>query len=135
MSRIFDVQKGGATIGLDNLMTGENMLRSVRAEAMIEVNGIELPVGGLIGQPIHNYLLPEWLEAMQADPKALKLQCFYWSETEARMSWKKRPEWMPKDLPWPEPGKKLTFEYQEYAALVQSLMSGTVSDLSRKELL
>lgn len=52
VNRIF---RNGVTIGLNNLATGEELLRSIRPEAEIILNDISIPIGGLIGQPIHNY--------------------------------------------------------------------------------
>lgn len=34
---------------------------------------MKFSVGGLTGQPIHNYLLPEWLAKKEADLSAFKL--------------------------------------------------------------
>jgi hypothetical protein len=33
-------------------------------------------------------------------------------QTEARFPWKKRREWLPKDMPWPPPGVSLTLEFR-----------------------
>jgi len=134
ISRIFEVNKGGATIGIENLMTGENMVRSVRPEAEIEVNGIKIPVGGLIGQPIHNYLLDEWIEEMKVDPAALKLQRYELGDTEPRLEWKKRLEWMPKDVDWPAPGKRLTFTYGADSQLISYLADRINTDEGREKL-
>ena len=46
-----------ATVALDNLMTGASEIRSVRPEAVVEIDGRRFDVGGLVGQPVHNYLL------------------------------------------------------------------------------
>jgi hypothetical protein len=135
ISRIFDLDRGGSTIGLENLMTGENMLRSVRPEAIVEVNGISLPVGGLQGQPIHNYLLESWIPELKEDPGALKLQTFLTGPTEARFEWKKRPEWMPIDVPWPAEGKKITFTYSGGDELINLLLEQSTSDEGRPILL
>ena len=62
--RTIRLAPNAATIAFDNLMTGQAELRSVRPEATITIDGHEYAVGGLEGQPIHNYLLPEWIEAM-----------------------------------------------------------------------
>jgi hypothetical protein len=112
VSRTFTVIPNGATVGLDLLGNNESFLRSVRPEAEIEIEGMKLSVGGLTGQPIHNYLLPEWLSIMEADPAAFKLVNFAVSDLKARFPWKKRLEWMPQDMPWPLPGKELTFHYR-----------------------
>ena len=56
LRRSFSLTPNGATIALDNLMTGQNELRAVRPEAVLVINGKEYPVGGLEGQPVHNFL-------------------------------------------------------------------------------
>ena len=66
VERVF---KNGTTVRMNNLMTGEGMLRSVRPEAEIEIDRVKMPVGGMTGQPNHNYLLEEWLETMGPDSK------------------------------------------------------------------
>ncbi|MEX2592790.1 MAG: hypothetical protein WD426_08445 [Anditalea sp.] len=134
ISRIFSLDPDGSTIGIENLMTGENMLRSVRPEAMVEMNGMSLPVGGLKGQPIHNYLLESWIPELKGDPGALKLQSFITGPTEARFKWKKRPDWMPIDVPWPAPGKKISFTYSGDDKLINYLIEKTSSDQGRDKL-
>ncbi len=112
VSRTFTLATNCATVGLDLLTTDESFLRSVRPEAQIEIDGIKFSVGGLNGQPIHNYLLPEWLEVMKGDPAAFKLVDYSLRDCKERFAWKKRKEWMPQNLPWPLPGKELIFRYQ-----------------------
>lgn len=112
ISRTFSSSPNGATIALENLVNGESFIRSIRPEAEIEINGIKYNIGGLTGQPIHNYLLPEWLENLKADPGSFKLIDYKIAKTKERFGWKKRLEWMPEDIPWPPPGKSLTFKYQ-----------------------
>ena len=111
VARTFALKPNGATVGLDLLTNNESFLRSVRPEAEIEINGMRLVIGGLTGQPIHNYLLPEWLLEMKADPLAFKLVDYKIGEIKARFPWKRRVEWMPRNLPWPLPGKELVFRY------------------------
>ncbi|HTQ08574.1 MAG TPA: hypothetical protein VMI31_00740, partial [Fimbriimonadaceae bacterium] len=50
VGRTFRLREGsGATVGLDNLMTGEGMLRAVRPEATLSLDGRIVTVGGLEG--------------------------------------------------------------------------------------
>ena len=60
----FRLAPDAATVALDNLMTGASELRSVRPEAELVLDGRKCAIGGLTGQPVHNYLKPEWLAAM-----------------------------------------------------------------------
>ena len=112
ISRTFTVDPDGATIGFKHLITGEQFIRSVRPEAELVINGQRFEVGGLTGQPIHNYLLPEWLSDMKPVPGAFHLIDFELFDAKARFPWKKRSEWMPRDLPWPYPATDLVFHYK-----------------------
>lgn len=109
--RVFRLAPNGATIAFDNLMTGESILRSVRPEAMVELDGVKYAVGGLVGQPVHSYLDAAWLDTLQADPGAFQFKRFTTGPTRERFPWKKRLEWMPQDLPWPPPGVSLMLEF------------------------
>ncbi|TKG94531.1 hypothetical protein EYV94_11315 [Puteibacter caeruleilacunae] len=131
VSRTFSTKPNGATIGLELLTNNEGFLRSVRPEAEVEINGIKFNIGGLIGQPIHNYLLPEWINEMKADPAAFKLQDYSIEETKPRFKWKKRLEWMPKDMAWPAPGKELIFSYKLDDEALGLLVAGLLTDDNR----
>ncbi len=131
VSRTFSTKPNGATVGMDLLTKDEAFLRSVRPEAEIEIDGMKFAVGGLLGQPIHNYLLPEWLGQMTADPASFKLVDYLLEETKERFAWKKRKEWMPKDMPWPVPGKELIFRYRLDDQALEVLAARMQADDSR----
>jgi hypothetical protein len=112
ITRTFSLKPDGATIGFYNNVTNNELLRSVKPEAIITVNGRPMKIGGLTGQPVNNYLTEEWISEMKPDT----LSPFYlkgWAKEEIipRFEWKKRLEWMPRDLPWPPAGKGLIFTY------------------------
>lgn len=109
--RVIKLAPNGSTVAFDNLVTGASMIRSVRPEARVVLDGVAYDIGGLAGQPIHNYLDNESLKRLTADPKAFQFGKFTIGKTEARFPWKKHLEWMPQDLPWPPPGVSLTLEY------------------------
>ncbi|SHN33025.1 hypothetical protein SAMN04488057_12114 [Cyclobacterium lianum] len=132
VQRTFATDPNGATIGLDHLQTGESFLRSVRPEAAIQLDGIPFDIGGLTGQPIHNYLLPDWIRSMKSIPGSFKLVEHRVENTKARFQWKKRLEWMPKDLPWPAPGKELIFTYQLDEEALRLLSERSVTDEGRE---
>jgi hypothetical protein len=109
--RVFRLQPGAATVAFDNLTTGEALLRSVRPEALITLDGVRLEVGGLTGQPLHNFLKPLWLESMKATPGALRFVRHEIGRTKERFPWKKRKEWIAEPATWPPPGVSLTLEF------------------------
>ncbi|UBM58279.1 alpha-galactosidase [Marinilongibacter aquaticus] len=121
IARKFDVQKGGASLAIDNLMTGESMLRAIRPEAEVTIDGLPIAVGGLLGQPVKNYISDSFLDSLRADPSAFSLVGFDMGETQPRMAWQKRMDWMPKDVPWPAPGKSLRLIFGLNAEAIAAL--------------
>ena len=132
VSRTFTLAVNCATVGLDLLANDESFLRSVRPEAELEIDGIRFSVGGLNGQPIHNYLLPEWPGIMKSDPAAFKLVDYSIRDCKARFDWKKRKEWMAWNLPWPLPGKELIFRYQLDDIAVGLVQNGARSSSDKR---
>ena len=93
-------------------MTGNELIRAVKPEAVLTINGKTVKVGGLTGQPVKNYLTQEWIAGLKADSLSpLMLSGYKTGEITARFEWKKRPEWMPQDMPWPPKGKQVDFTY------------------------
>jgi hypothetical protein len=111
LRRTIRLSPNAATVALDNLMTGSSEIRSVRPEAAAEIDGRRYDVGGLVGQPVHNYLLPQWVEGLRADPAAFHYVRHEAGRTRERFPWKRRAEWLSRDLPWPPPGVSLRLEF------------------------
>ena len=88
--RTIRIEPNGATVGLDNLMTGASLLRSVKPEALVTLDGREFKVGGLVGQPNHAYLRAEWVGELQAEPTAFRLTGLQLKPTEALFGWQRR---------------------------------------------
>ncbi len=109
VSRTFRVAPNGATVAFDNLMTGASILRGVKPEARVSIDGQAYDVGGLNGQPDYAYLQPAWLEKMTADPGAFQCVGFDAGATEERFPWKHVRH--AADLPWPAPGASVVFHY------------------------
>ena len=57
-----------ALVGIEQLTTGQQLLRAAAPLGAFVLDGKEVKVGGLVGQPNHAFLLPEWLPKMTADP-------------------------------------------------------------------
>jgi hypothetical protein len=132
ISRTFELNTNGATIALDNLITNESLVRAVSPEAVIWVNGQEINVGGLTGQPVANYLLPEWINQLKAAPYSLKLHAYNLSPIKERMEWNRRTTWTAQHLPWPPKGKELTFTYKASAEVIANYAKLKNADSRRK---
>ena len=131
VSRTFLLEPNCATVGLDHLINNESFLRSVRPEAEVEIDGNKISVGGLNGQTIHNYLSAGCINGLKAGPEAFKLVGYILEDTKARFPWKKRTEWMPKDIPWPPPGKELIFTYKLDQNALGLMAANSVDDHAR----
>jgi len=107
--RTFRLQPNAATVALDNLMTGESMLRGVKPEASLTIDGMSFDIGGLRGQPNYAYLLDEWKDALTFDPNAWQFIDYQIDQTRARFAWKRVRHCT--DLPWPPRGVSLTMAY------------------------
>ncbi|MGY8750245.1 MAG: hypothetical protein ACKVHR_19565 [Pirellulales bacterium] len=101
----------GATIGLENLDKGESIVRAVKPEALVVINGISHQVGGLTEQPDHAFLKDEWLVDMSPAAGALRLVGWELSVPDERLKWK-RVRNASSQVVWPPKGVKLSFEYR-----------------------
>ena len=124
--RTFRLAPNGATVGLDELRTGKAWLRGVKPEAYVELDGTRFAVGGLVGQPNHAYLTPEWLEELEGDPRAFRLVGFEVGEPAERMAWKRVRHCAP-DAVWPPRGAALRMDYRLDQADDQALAGIVVS--------
>ena len=86
ISRTWRLSPNAATVAFDNLMTEQSLLRGVKPEALLQVDGAQVVVGGLSGQPNYAYLKPEWLDAMRSDPAAFQFTGFAMGAT-AKQPW------------------------------------------------
>lgn len=134
ITRTFALASNAASIGFDNLVTNESLLRAVGPEAVLWVNGSEIKVGGLTGQPIGNYLLNKWIKTLKPDPYSLKLSAYTTNPIRERFEWNRKVNWMPQNLPWPPQGTELTFTYKADAATISNIADATTSDAQRKVL-
>ena len=132
VNRTFTLSPNTATIALEEMRGKNSFLRSVRPEATLTIDGYTVDVGGLSGQPIHNYLLKEWIPELKTIPGSLKMTDYRVEDIKERFPWKKRLEWMPRDLPWPLPGKELIFTYRLDDEVIDVLAAKSMQDDQRK---
>ncbi len=111
ISRRFRITPNCATVGFRNLISSESILRAVKPEAIVELDGAVFSVGGLSGQPNLAYLTEEWLDSLTADPAAFTLESFTVGEPEKRFDWA-RIRHCADDAAWPPKGAALHMDYR-----------------------
>ncbi len=112
VARTFRLTPNAATVGLDNLVTGETILRGVKPEAVVELDGKRYEVGGLKGQPNYAFLRPEWLERMSDDPAAFRFVGFEVGQPKERLAWKQVRHHAP-NVQWPPAGVSLRLDFAQ----------------------
>lgn len=110
LRRSFRLGSNAATVGFDQLVSGEALLRGVKPEAIITIDGKAIEVGGLKGQPNYAFLREEWLDTLSAAPEAMRFTGFAVGPIEERMSWNQVRHHAP-DVAWPPKGVHLRMEY------------------------
>jgi hypothetical protein len=102
-----------ATVEFRNLATGESILRGVKPEATIDIDGQRYSVGGLTGQPNYAFLDPVWIPGLKNDPNAFQFQGYQIRESiEPRMAWKKTRHHDPQAV-WPPKGIELILRFTQ----------------------
>lgn len=107
VSRVFRIFPNLATVDIQNLMTGENMLRAVSNEGILTLDGKNYSLGGLDGQPEFGYTQYKWLDRMEPFANSFRVIDFRISEITPRINWKSR-RWALETKRNPS-GKQLTF--------------------------
>ena len=110
VSRTWRIQPNAATVAFDNLMTTESIIRGIKPEAIVEIDGVKYEIGGLLGQEEYAYLRYEWLDDMSSNPDAFQFAGFEVGQTEERFSWKHKR--YSASLPWPPKGVSLTLNFK-----------------------
>ncbi len=108
--RIFRTAPNAATIAIDNLITGESLLRGVKPEALVMIDNVAYEIGGLKGQPNYAYLKKEWLDSMKSNPSAMQFVEYETSDPIAPFEWKRARAYT-RNSHWPPKGIHLRMDY------------------------
>jgi len=135
-SRTFRLAPNAATVGFDNLVTGESVIRGVKPEAIVEIDGVTHEIGGLKGQRNYAFLRPEWIDQLKADPSAFQFVGFEIGEPKERFAWK-RVRHHARNAKWPPEGAYLRMDYRMPSRTAQILGGGVPKDsgAGRKQLI
>lgn len=102
IQRTFRTGPNFATISFINLINNANILRGVKPEAIIELDGTKYEVGGLKEQPEYAYLDPKWIPDMQNDPKTFQYAGYASEPMDVMYPW--TPKRAAPKTPWPPKG-------------------------------
>jgi hypothetical protein len=107
--RKFRLSPNFAAIAFTNLVTGVNLLRGVKPEAILTLDGRTLEVGGLKGQPDYGYLDPAWIKQLTSNPESFQFSGYSLGHPEPRYAWK--PKRHSTEVPWPPSGLTLRVDF------------------------
>ncbi len=111
VARTFRLDRNGACVALDDLSGRRSLLRAVRPEARLVLDGVVLDVGGLVGQPNHAWLSDDWLDAPAVDPRAFRFVGYEAVPVVERFAWKRVRHHAP-DAAWPPRGVGLRLDFE-----------------------
>lgn len=101
-----------ARVGVDQLTRLASLLRAIRPEAEVTIDGKSIAVGGLTGQPIGNYVDQNWIAGLKSDPNSLKFVGYSQSPLTERFPWKPVKGWLHSKTNWPPKGVQLNLEFE-----------------------
>ena len=87
IQRTFVTSPDFATVDYANQTTDTSILRGVKPEAIITINGQQFEVGGLKGQPDYAYLNPNWIADLIRDDDAFQFREYCVGKIEAHYPW------------------------------------------------
>ncbi len=111
LRRSFLVSPNLACVGLRQLSSDQALLRSIRPECQITLGQQTFNVGGLLGQPVDNFLRSDVFEQLKNDPAAFQFTGFSTRPIQARFPWKRRPSWISTPADWPPKGIEVQFAF------------------------
>lgn len=88
VKRAFRLKPDLACIEYKNLTNGQQLLRAVKPEARVVLNGVAYNVGGLYGQKENAYLLPKWIDQLKVSDSAFHYIDLKISKIAPYLQWK-----------------------------------------------
>jgi hypothetical protein len=90
VKRSFRIAPNLACIDFKNLSSGQQLLRAIRPEAIVTINGEQFAVGGLVGQKEKAYLMPTWIDGFKAGEKDFQYVGMEVSDLQPFINWKRK---------------------------------------------
>jgi hypothetical protein len=112
LKRTFRINPNVVCIDYENLCNGRQLLRAVKAEARLTINGKDYNVGGLYGQKENAYVLPGELDKLKPGANDFQFVDYAVTSIAPYLNWKTR-FWIPA-VPRAS-GKMISFRYKANA--------------------
>ena len=109
IKRTFRISPNVACIDFKNMSNGQQLLRAIKPEARVTINGTDYNIGGLYGQKENAYLLPEWIDDFKAGDNDVRFVSYNISDVKPFLNRKTKAWTFNKKQPT---GKMLSFLYQ-----------------------
>ena len=109
VKRTFRLSPNVVCTDYKNMRTGQQLLRAVLPEAMVNINGEDFNIGGLYGQNEKAYLLPEWIDHFSPNEHDFQFARYDVAELEPGINWQ-AGDWWAANKKYPA-GKVLSFTY------------------------
>jgi hypothetical protein len=109
LERVFRITPDVACVDYRNLSNNHQLLRAVKAEARLTINGKDYNVGGLYGQKENAYLLPEWIDQFKTSDSSFHFVSYEVSNIKPYLNWKTTMWSSNRQQPT---GKMIAFKYK-----------------------
>jgi hypothetical protein len=116
--RSFRFEPNLVCVDYRNMINGQQLLRAVKPEARITLNGKDYNIGGAHGQKENAYLVPDWLDKFTAGADDFKFVSYSHSDITPFIKWKTKFWTANKNQ---AKGKHLTFSYRSSADQLKGL--------------
>ncbi len=126
LRRSFLVAPNLACVGLRQLSNDQSLLRSIRPECQVTLGERTYNVGGLVGQPVQNFLRPGSYQQLENDETAFQFSGFSTAPIQARFPWKRRQSWLSTPVDWPPKGIHVQFNFSAPTANNEPEMFSTL---------
>jgi hypothetical protein len=111
IQRTFLTGANFATIEFRNLVSGQSMIRAIRPEASLTIDGKKIDVGGLTGQTNQAYFTRDEVRRLEADPAAMRFVGMSGGKPVAEFAWKRIRHHDP-NAQWPPKGISVRFDFE-----------------------
>lgn len=108
VKRVFRITPNAACIDYTNMINGQQLLRAIKPEAQIILDGKTYDIGGLKGQQEKAYLLPDWVDGFEVGKNDFQYVEYKVTELIHFVNWKPN-SWHPKSRN--ASGKSLTLTF------------------------